>query len=291
MSALPESVRRAEANRLAREEAQRPFNLSQGPLLRATLVRLAPEEYFFLLNMHHIVSDGWSMGIFTKEIAQLYAAFARGESSPLAELPVQYADFAVWQREWLDGKVLEQEIDYWKQQLDGAPALLELPTDRPRPAVQTHRGARERRERRRRPRAVRAAEPVRRGVSGAAGGYPAEPAEVHQPADLLRAGAAALSPDLILAAAVPSVAAVQAVAEPVAPGATGRFTFTRMGNGRFTVSKAEYIPTLVTRYQPVDSAQSFPALEQRVQRVHELADLVIRQGVHTERLGVVSGEP
>ena len=141
LSELPESVRRAEANRLAREEAQRPFNLSQGPLLRATLLRLAPEEYFFLLTMHHIVSDGWSMGVFTKEVAQLYTAFARGENSPLAELPVQYADFAVWQRNWLTGDVLERHLAYWRKQLAGAPGLLELPTDRPRPPVQTHRGA------------------------------------------------------------------------------------------------------------------------------------------------------
>ena len=141
LSDLPESERRAEANRLAREEAQRPFNLSHGPLLRATLVRLAPEEYFFLLTMHHIVSDGWSMGVFTKEVAQLYAAFARGENSPLAELPVQYADFAVWQRNWLTGDVLERHHAYWRKQLAGAPRLLELPTDRPRPPVQTHRGA------------------------------------------------------------------------------------------------------------------------------------------------------
>ncbi|HEX7330560.1 MAG TPA: amino acid adenylation domain-containing protein [Pyrinomonadaceae bacterium] len=141
LSELPEDVRRIEANRLAVEEARRPFDLSTGPLLRTTLVRLAAEEHFVLLTMHHIISDGWSMGVLTKEVALLYGAFSRGEDSPLPELPVQYADFAVWQRNWLTGEVLERHLDYWRKQLTGAPGLLELPTDRPRPPVQTHRGA------------------------------------------------------------------------------------------------------------------------------------------------------
>ena len=94
-----------------------------------------------LLSMHHIVSDGWSMGVLFRELSALYAAYREGGESPLAELPVQYADYAVWQREQLAGEVLERQLAYWREQLAGAPALLELPTDRPRPPVQTYRGA------------------------------------------------------------------------------------------------------------------------------------------------------
>ena len=90
--------------------------------------------------MHHIVSDGWSAGILIREMAALYQAYCSGSPSPLPELPIQYADFAYWQREWLQGAVLQRQLDYWKQQLDGAPPLLELPKDHPRPAVQTFRG-------------------------------------------------------------------------------------------------------------------------------------------------------
>ena len=93
-----------------------------------------------LVVMHHIVSDGWSMGVLVREVAALYAAFVRGEASPLAELPVQYADYAHWQREWLQGEVLAKQVGYWKDQLAGAPAALELPTDRVRPAVQSYPG-------------------------------------------------------------------------------------------------------------------------------------------------------
>ena len=105
------------------------------------MLRLDDQQHIALLTFHHIIIDGWSMGVFVREVAALYNAFSQGLASPLAELPVQYADYAVWQREWLQGEVLEQQIGYWKQQLEGAPELLELPTDRPRPAVQTHRGA------------------------------------------------------------------------------------------------------------------------------------------------------
>ena len=94
-----------------------------------------------LVGMHHIVSDGWSMGVFWRELGALYGAFSRGEPSPLAELPIQYADYALWQRRWLTGEVLEEQLGYWKEQLAELPAL-ELPTDHPRPPVQTHRGAR-----------------------------------------------------------------------------------------------------------------------------------------------------
>jgi amino acid adenylation domain-containing protein len=141
VSELPEEEREADARRLAAEEAQRPFNLSEGPLLRASLVRLGAEEHIALFTLHHIISDAWSTGIFVREVGALYEAFLNGRPSPLPELPIQYADFAVWQHEWLQEKTLAAEVAYWRNQLAGAPPVLELPTDRPRPAVQTHRGA------------------------------------------------------------------------------------------------------------------------------------------------------
>ncbi|MFQ5794228.1 MAG: condensation domain-containing protein [Candidatus Bipolaricaulia bacterium] len=140
---LPETERETEVRRLATEEARRPFDLVRGPLLRVTLLRLGEEEYVGLLIMHHIVSDGWSTGVLGRELAALYSAFSTGSPSPLPELPIQYADFARWQRKWLHGEVLETQLAYWKQQLEGAPTALELPTDRPRPAIQTDQGARQ----------------------------------------------------------------------------------------------------------------------------------------------------
>ncbi|MCP4696731.1 MAG: amino acid adenylation domain-containing protein [Gammaproteobacteria bacterium] len=139
---LPESERSAEIKRLAEEEAQKPFDLAAGPMLRASLLRLGESSHILLLTMHHIVSDGWSMGIFIRELAALYKAFSREMPSPLAELPIQYADFAHWQRQWLSGETLKAELDYWKRQLAGLPPLLELPLDRPRGPVQTFRGGR-----------------------------------------------------------------------------------------------------------------------------------------------------
>jgi amino acid adenylation domain-containing protein len=141
LAGLPTGRREAEARLLAGEEARRPFDLARGPLLRGVLVRLAREEHVVALTMHHIVGDGWSMGILVREVTALYAAFAETRPSPLPELPVQYADFALWQRSWLQGAVLESEIAYWRRQLAGLPPRLELPTDRPRPAVQSFRGA------------------------------------------------------------------------------------------------------------------------------------------------------
>ncbi|HJX28648.1 MAG TPA: amino acid adenylation domain-containing protein, partial [Thermoanaerobaculia bacterium] len=145
LSELPEDRREALALALAGEEAGRPFDLARGPLLRGVLLRLAPPEgegdHVVALTLHHIASDGWSMGILVREVAALYAAFAEGRPSPLPELPVQYADFAAWQHSWLYGEVLEGEISFWRRQLAGLPPLLELPTDRPRPAVQSYRGA------------------------------------------------------------------------------------------------------------------------------------------------------
>ena len=137
---LPANERESEALRLATEEAQRPFDLSQGPLVRTTLLKLSEREHILLLTMHHIISDGWSMGVFSEELMQLYTAFALGRPSPLKELAIQYADFAVWQREWLQGSVLDEQLQYWKQQLADLP-VLQLPTDRVRPPVQSYRGA------------------------------------------------------------------------------------------------------------------------------------------------------
>ncbi|MBW4548499.1 MAG: amino acid adenylation domain-containing protein [Symplocastrum torsivum CPER-KK1] len=140
LQAFPEADRFAEAQRLTTEEVQQPFDLTQGALVRVTLLRLGEEEHVLVVTMHHIVSDGWSMGIVIRELAALYNAFSKGVPSPLPELPIQYADFAHWQRQWLKGEVLETQVNYWKQQLAGAPALLELPTDRPRPAIQSFQG-------------------------------------------------------------------------------------------------------------------------------------------------------
>ena len=141
LDGLPPAVREAEVLRLLSAEARRPFDLARGPLLRAVLGAMEEAEHAFLLCMHHIVSDGWSLGVLVKEIAALYEAFSHGLPSPLAALPVQYADFAVWQRKLLSGPALADLLAYWKLQLAGMPPLLELPADRPRPAVQTFRGA------------------------------------------------------------------------------------------------------------------------------------------------------
>ncbi|MGE0127977.1 MAG: amino acid adenylation domain-containing protein [Blastocatellales bacterium] len=130
-----------EAMRLATEEARRPFNLSEWPLLRVKLLKLAEEEHVVLLTMHHIVSDGWSVAVLIREVAALYEAFTRGAPATLPELPIQYVDFAVWQRQWLKGEKLDEQLAYWKRHLDGAAPTLELPADRPRPAAQTYRGA------------------------------------------------------------------------------------------------------------------------------------------------------
>jgi amino acid adenylation domain-containing protein len=140
LASLPEAAREGEGRQLAREAAVRPFDLGRGPLLRVQLVRLGPAEHLALVTMHHIVSDGWSMGVLVGELGALYPAFALGRPSPLPPLPVQYADFAVWQRGWLSGEVLEAQVAYWRQALSGLPPL-NLPTDRPRPARRRGRGA------------------------------------------------------------------------------------------------------------------------------------------------------
>ena len=131
----------ANVRRLMRDETRRPFDLARGPLFRASLFRLQPREHLLTLVVHHIVSDGWSAGVFVRELSALYAAYVTGQPSPLPELPMQYGDFARWQRQWLTGPVLERELAFWARRLAGHPGVIDLPGDRPRPAVQTFRGA------------------------------------------------------------------------------------------------------------------------------------------------------
>jgi amino acid adenylation domain-containing protein len=140
LSALPEAMKAAEMRRIAAAEASRPFDLWTGPLLRVTTLRLEPREHACLLTIHHIVGDAWSFDVLVREVGTLYSAFLAGEPSPLTEPELQYADFAVWQRQWLREDVLEEEESWWRQELAGAPTILELPSDRPRPATRTARG-------------------------------------------------------------------------------------------------------------------------------------------------------
>ncbi|MFL6284240.1 MAG: amino acid adenylation domain-containing protein, partial [Pyrinomonadaceae bacterium] len=141
LTGLGEGEREERAKELAREEARRPFDLSCAPLVRATLLRLSDEEHVLLLTMHHIVSDGWSTGVLVGELRALYEAYSTGQGSPLAGLPIQYSDYALWQRGWLDGGELERQLSYWREQLSGAPEVLEVAGDRVRPSVPTQEGA------------------------------------------------------------------------------------------------------------------------------------------------------
>src|SRR5947207_1895888 len=138
---LSESEREAEVSRRAIADAEQPFDLTQAPLLRLCLLKLAAEEHVLLLTMHHIISDGWSMGVLVREMAAVYQALDAQQPIELPELPIQYADFARWQRQWLQGEVLEEQLDYWKQHLAGAPAVFDLPVARSRPATQTMNGS------------------------------------------------------------------------------------------------------------------------------------------------------
>jgi amino acid adenylation domain-containing protein len=140
---LPEIERETETQRLVSEEAQQLFDLAKGPLLRVKLLRLVEEEHILLVTMHHIVSDGWSFDVFFQALSALYEAFSTGKSLSLPELPIQYADFAHWQQQWLQSEEMKSQLAYWKQQLGGNLPVLELPTDRPRPPVQTYRGAKQ----------------------------------------------------------------------------------------------------------------------------------------------------
>ncbi|MCZ6821122.1 MAG: condensation domain-containing protein [Calditrichaeota bacterium] len=137
---LSEEEKEAEILRLATDEARKPFDLSRGPLCRFFLIRLREDEHVLVLNIHHIVTDGWSMGVFTRELVALFEAFTKGNESPLQELPIQFPDFAIWQRKWLREKVLAKQLSFWRKQLSGAPPALDLPADRPRPPFQTSRG-------------------------------------------------------------------------------------------------------------------------------------------------------
>jgi natural product biosynthesis luciferase-like monooxygenase protein/amino acid adenylation domain-containing protein/FkbM family methyltransferase len=139
LSRLSTTQQQQEIQQLVTEEIKEPFDLIQGPLLQVKLLQLGETAHLLLLSMHHIISDGWSMGILIREIAALYEAYSTNQPSPLPELSVQYADFAVWQRQWLQGETLDRQLAYWKQQL-ACSSLLDLPTDRPRPAVQTFIG-------------------------------------------------------------------------------------------------------------------------------------------------------
>src|SRR5262249_24896562 len=140
LSRLPIHDRLPAARRLALDEARRPFDLTSGPLLRASLWRLDSEEHVLLAVLHHIAAAGWSLGVLIRESAALYPAYRAGRESPLTELPTQYGDFSVWQREWLQSETLNRKLGYWTERLRGMPPL-HLTTDRPRPPAQTHRGA------------------------------------------------------------------------------------------------------------------------------------------------------
>ncbi|MCW5317886.1 amino acid adenylation domain-containing protein [Nostoc sp. KVJ3] len=138
---LPVTQQKTAAQKLLQQQAIEPFDLESEALIRATLMVLSPTEQWLSVCMHHIVSDGWSMSVYVEELTTLYNAYSQGQPSPLLPLPIQYADFAIWQRQWLVGEVLKSQLSYWKQQLANAPTFLPLPTDRPRPAVQTFNGA------------------------------------------------------------------------------------------------------------------------------------------------------
>ena len=141
LTELPAADRERHARQLAQDKAQTPFDLSTGPLIHASLIRLDATDHILFFTLHHIVSDGWSTGVLIKEFAMLYTAYTQNQPAQLPKLPIQYADFAYWQRQWLSGNVLQQQLDYWKEQLSGSPTLLTLPTDRPRPAMQSYKGA------------------------------------------------------------------------------------------------------------------------------------------------------
>jgi acyl carrier protein/serine acetyltransferase len=142
LSSIPEPHRMAEATRLAIEEARKPFDLAQGPLWRFALIVIADDDCLLLITAHHIAIDGWSRGVFLREFSAIYASFMEGRRSPLEKLPLQYADYAVWQADWVEGQTVAKQLEYWKHELAEASAFLMLPTDRPRPQVPSFRGTR-----------------------------------------------------------------------------------------------------------------------------------------------------
>src|SRR6185369_10149669 len=135
--------RESQLHEILTREAHQAFDLAYGPLLRLKLVRLADSEHVLLVTMHHIVSDGWSLDLFLRELTTLYQAYAEGRESPLPELPIQYADFASWQRKWLKDEKLNSLLTYWVKQLKGAPPFLDLPADHLRPVTRSYNGARQ----------------------------------------------------------------------------------------------------------------------------------------------------
>jgi amino acid adenylation domain-containing protein len=141
LRSLPESDRNTTASGIRSEEARHSFDLNKAPLIRAALLRLGTEEHLLVVTVHHIVFDGWSFGVFYRELTALYQAFLVNSASPLPELPIQYADFAVWQRRWLQGEILDAQLNYWRENLKGAQTVLELPADHPRPAIESFHGA------------------------------------------------------------------------------------------------------------------------------------------------------
>jgi amino acid adenylation domain-containing protein len=141
LSNLDQPTQSVTVQTLINNHVQEPFNLKTGPLFKAKLLQLKDNQFILLLNMHHISSDGWSMGIFIRELRHAYLAFSQGQKPTLEPLPIQYSDFATWQRNWLQGEILETQINYWKKQLKDAPPRLELPTDHPRPPIQSYKGA------------------------------------------------------------------------------------------------------------------------------------------------------
>ncbi len=141
VSGLPVEARAQQQDAVSTEFLRRPFDLAAPPLVRFLLVGLSPSEHVLVCSMHHIISDAWSMGVLVRDLVALYSAANEGKVPDLPELPIQYADYAVWQRERFESGQLDEALEYWRKQLSGAPALLELPTDRPRPAVATNRGA------------------------------------------------------------------------------------------------------------------------------------------------------
>ncbi|MFN6482394.1 MULTISPECIES: non-ribosomal peptide synthetase [unclassified Nostoc] len=143
LQGLSPDEQESQVHQIVLEEAQRPFNLVQGPLLQTTLLQLSSEEHIFLLNLHHILCDDWSLSVLFKELSTLYQAFSTGNPSPLPDLAIQYADFAAWQRQWLQGEILDNKQAYWQQHLSGSLPILKLPTDYPRPLEPTYQGARQ----------------------------------------------------------------------------------------------------------------------------------------------------
>src|SRR5262249_30310956 len=141
LRSLPAAERETRVQRLIDEEGQQPFSMNEGMLWRLKLLRLDDQEYLFMLTEHHMLHDGWTEGRLVLDFLALYAALSEGEPNPLPELAIQYADFAYWQRQCMQGEVLESLLAYWRKQLEGLPPALELPTDRPRPPVQSFRGA------------------------------------------------------------------------------------------------------------------------------------------------------